>query len=254
MSNIKSNVSVIVGINNDSKTSPAITSSFTIWAQIEPISLSGTSGRNLRLYNLGKDVFYAGGIAGIIDLGQEREEGSSAVLNAENVTNIHVGSYKQNVSSISTGNYSTSVSILSDYVGGMFGFIGDQTYLSRSEFIVDGDCWVAVEEQQLVGFIEVEVMDQALHIWELSVDSRWQRRGIGQSLLQQAIIQAKQLNCDYVTLTTFRDVAWNGVYYQKLGFTIIPAEKLTLPLQAILKKEVAYGFIASSRCAMQYTV
>ncbi|HGJ5874263.1 GNAT family N-acetyltransferase [Arsenophonus apicola] len=122
------------------------------------------------------------------------------------------------------------------------------------EFIVDGDCWVAVVEQQLVGFIEVEVMDQALHIWELSVASRWQRRGIGQILLQQAIIQAKQLSCDHVTLTTFRDVAWNGAYYQKLGFTIIPAEKLTLPLQAILKREVAYGFTASSRCAMQYTL
>lgn len=120
------------------------------------------------------------------------------------------------------------------------------------EFIVDGDCWVAVEQQQLVGFIEVEVMDQALHIWELSVDSRWQRKGIGKALLQKVIMQAKQLNCDHVTLTTFRDVAWNGVYYQKLGFTIISAEKLTLLLQAILKKEVAYGFTASSRCAMQY--
>ncbi|QLK88062.1 N-acetyltransferase [Arsenophonus endosymbiont of Aphis craccivora] len=120
------------------------------------------------------------------------------------------------------------------------------------EFIVDGDCWVAVEQQQLVGFIEVEVMDQALHIWELSVDSRWQRKGIGKALLQKVIMQAKQLNCDHVTLTTFRDVAWNGVYYQKLGFTIISAEKLTLSLQAILKKEVAYGCTASSRCAMQY--
>ena len=150
VSNIKSNLSVMGSIN-DSNTSPAITSSFTIWAQIEPISLSGTSGRNLRLYNLGKDVFYAGGIAGVIDLGQEREEGSSAVLNAENVTNIHVGSYKQNVSSISTGNYSTSVSILSDYVGGMFGFIGDQTYLSRSEFIVDGGS--AISGKQVAGGI-----------------------------------------------------------------------------------------------------
>lgn len=98
-------------------------------------------------------------------------------------------------------------------------------------------------------------MDQALHIlhiWELSVDSRWQRRGIAKALLQKVIMRAKQLNCDHVTLTTFRDVAWNGVYYQKLGFTIIPTEKLTVSLQAILRKEVAYGFIASSRCAMQY--
>ncbi|SPP31490.1 hypothetical protein ARAF_0619 [Arsenophonus endosymbiont of Aleurodicus floccissimus] len=120
------------------------------------------------------------------------------------------------------------------------------------EFIVDGDCWVAVEQQQLVGFIEVEVMDQALHIWELSVDSRWQRRGISKALLQKVMMQAKQLNCDHVTLTTFCDVAWNGVYYQKLGFTIIPAEKLPVSLQAIFKKEVAYGCTASSRCAMQY--
>ncbi|MFS1563516.1 MAG: GNAT family N-acetyltransferase [Candidatus Arsenophonus phytopathogenicus] len=93
--------------------------------------------------------------------------------------------------------------------------------------------------------MEVEVMEQALHIWELSVDSRWQRKGIGKALLQKVIIQAKQLNCDHVTLTTFCDVSWNGVYYQKLGFTIISVEKLTLSLQAILKKEVAYGFTAS---------
>nr|WP_281181126.1 GNAT family N-acetyltransferase [Candidatus Arsenophonus triatominarum] len=81
--------------------------------------------------------------------------------------------------------------------------------------MVDGDCWVAVEQQQLVGFIEVEVMDQALRIWELSVDSRWQRRGIGKALLQKVIMQAKQLNCDHVTLTTFRDVAWNGAFIIK---------------------------------------
>lgn len=119
------------------------------------------------------------------------------------------------------------------------------------EFIVDGNCWVAVE-QQLISFIEVEVMYQALHIWELSVDSRWQRKGIGRALLQKVIMQAKQLNYDHVTLSTFRDVAWNGIYYQKLGFTIISAENLTLSLQAILKKEMAYGCAASSRCAMQY--
>lgn len=83
----------------------------------------------------------------------------------------------------------------------------------RLEFIIDSDCWVAVEDQQLVGFIEVKVMDQALHIWELSVVNQWQRRGIGKVLLKQAIMQVKQLKCDQVTLTTFRDVAWNEPYY-----------------------------------------
>lgn len=93
-----------------------------------------------------------------------------------------------------------------------------QSVNQHLEFIVDGDCWVAVEDQQLVGFIEVEVIAQALYISELSVDSRWQRRGIGQALLQKVIMQAKQRICDQVTLTTFRDVAWNGIY---LGLTQI---------------------------------
>ncbi|MFV9996705.1 MAG: GNAT family N-acetyltransferase [Arsenophonus endosymbiont of Dermacentor nuttalli] len=78
---------------------------------------------------------------------------------------------------------------------------------------MDGNCWVAVKDQQLVSFIQVEVMDQALHIWELSVASQWQRRGIGKALLQQTIMQTKQSTCDQVTLTTFRDVVWNGPYY-----------------------------------------
>lgn len=143
ISNIKSDLSIMGG--NGGNINSSIKSSFRTWSEIEPINISSSaSGGNLRLHNLSTNVYYAGGIAGVIDLRQETEDGSTAVMTEENVTNIHVGEFVENtsingLSSGASADYSAVVEILSDYAGGLFGFIGEQTYVAKSEFIVDED-------------------------------------------------------------------------------------------------------------------
>ena len=52
------------------------------------------------------------------------------------------------------------------------------------------------------------------------------------------------------TLTTFRDVAWNGPYYARLGFTVVPAEALTPGLRELRAAETARGLDRWPRVVM----
>lgn len=135
IANIKSNLTVMGGRDSGSSSTSSIKSSFDVWSKIEPTSASGTGGRDLRLHNLDKNVFYAGGIAGVIDLRQQTSEGGTAILSTENAKNLLVGEFAKGADYIPETNYSVGVGVLSDYVGGLFGFIGEQTYLAKSQYI-----------------------------------------------------------------------------------------------------------------------
>lgn len=52
-------------------------------------------------------------------------------------------------------------------------------------------------------------------------------------------------------LTTFAEVPWNGPYYARLGFEVLPAERLTEGLRAIRATEAAKGLDAWPRVVMR---
>jgi len=132
ISRIKTNISV-KGDSNSSTS--AITSSFEIWDAIKPIGTSSTG--NLILSNLNTNMNYAGGVAGVVDLRQFSELGDSAANAEPNITNITVGEMVQSSSLSGTTSFTNgNVEILSDYAGGLFGFVGTQTYLANSSFVV----------------------------------------------------------------------------------------------------------------------
>jgi GNAT superfamily N-acetyltransferase len=87
----------------------------------------------------------------------------------------------------------------------------DENHLAQAAVVfVTGD--------PAVGFVCVEVVDGAAHIWQLSVHPRAARRGRGRALVNAVCDWARANGLPAVTLTTFRDVAWNGPFYAKLGF------------------------------------
>ena len=90
-----------------------------------------------------------------------------------------------------------------------------------------------------VGFACVEVVDGAAHIWQLSVHPHAARRGRGTALVDAVCAWAATHGLPAVTLTTFRDVAWNGPFYAKLGFKEI--QDLTPGLAAMREHERAIG-------------
>jgi GNAT superfamily N-acetyltransferase len=90
-----------------------------------------------------------------------------------------------------------------------------------------------------VGFVCVDVVDGLAHIWQLSVHPSAGRQGRGTALVR-AVFQWAAAN-DYaaVTLTTFRDVPWNGPFYSGLGFVTI--DELSPELRRIRDHEREIG-------------
>lgn len=90
-----------------------------------------------------------------------------------------------------------------------------------------------------VGFASVEIVDGVAHLWQLAVRPAAGRQGIGTALVRAVCDWAAAHGYPAVTLTTYRDVAWNGPFYRRLGFRDL--EELTPGLAAIRDHEKAIG-------------
>lgn len=121
----------------------------------------------------------------------------------------------------------------------------------HAELIGSGLCFVAVSgDDPPCGFIATEVLGSDLHIWELSVESSHQQRGIGRQLIVAAERAAACSGLQRLTLTTFRDLAWNGPFYQSCGFAESPDAAPDPRLAALLDAEAKHGLSAERRFAM----
>lgn len=135
-------------------------------------------------------------------------------------------------------------------------WIADDTVQSEErhlQLMEGGTAWVAVDAMDApVGFLGGEVLDGNLHIWELTVASNHQQRGIGRGLLHRAKDWAALRNLAAITLTTFRDVPWNEPFYRSEGFATLLRGELSQTLREMLASEIAAGLPAERRCAMRY--
>jgi N-acetylglutamate synthase-like GNAT family acetyltransferase len=116
-----------------------------------------------------------------------------------------------------------------------------------------GQLWVALAENEPVGFAHVEVFDSGVaHLKELDVHPDHGRRGVGTRLVLAVCTWAANAGFQSVTLTTFRDVAWNMPFYTKLGFEEIATTDLNPTLQSILQSEIDRGLDGARRVAMRH--
>ncbi len=109
---------------------------------------------------------------------------------------------------------------------------GDDSHLEDAAIVfVSGD--------PAAGFACVGIVDGSAHLWQLSVHPSESRRGRGRALVAAVCGWAASNGYRGVTLTTFRDVAWNGPFYRGLGFHAIDDP---LPeLAAIRDRETMIG-------------
>ncbi|EMC0026149.1 TPA: GNAT family N-acetyltransferase [Enterobacter cloacae] len=112
-----------------------------------------------------------------------------------------------------------------------------------------GLSWLALANDQPVGFILAELHASSLFIVELSVHLDWQGKGIGRRLIACVADQARKRGLASLTLTTFRDVPWNAPFYARLGFEMITT--LTPELREKREEETAHGLAYDARCAMR---
>ena len=75
------------------------------------------------------------------------------------------------------------------------------------------------------------------------------RRGVGRALVDEVLAWSAAQGLPSVTLITFRDVPWNGPYYEKLGFEAVTM--LTPGLQAAVNQGATWGLDPSLRVVMR---
>jgi GNAT superfamily N-acetyltransferase len=127
---------------------------------------------------------------------------------------------------------------------------GTRSADSFRRLIRKGHCLVAHVGEAMAGFIVAEPFSRELHIWEMDVAPPFQQRGIGAGLVRAAQIDARNTGFKALTLTTFRDIAWNAPFYARLGFDEVTALDAHPRLAGELANEVDDGLPADRRCAM----
>ena len=127
-----------------------------------------------------------------------------------------------------------------------------QSVERHEDFIRQGLAWVAESQTgNIVGFLNAERLGHSLHIWQMAVHSDHQKQGTGRKLVEAAKDWVVGENLAPITLTTFRNLAWNELFYRKCGFHLIHND-VPASLQNILDAEVAAGLPRDERCAMIY--
>ena len=116
----------------------------------------------------------------------------------------------------------------------------------------NSSAWVAVEpDGRIVGYALASMVDGEGHLDQVSVADDAGRRGIGTALIEQVCSWTRLQGAVSVTLTTFRDVAFNGPYYESLGFIALDESQCGPELAAIRDNEIDLGLDIAPRVAMR---
>ena len=97
---------------------------------------------------------------------------------------------------------------------------------------------VLVVGEPVQGFAVLELLDDAVHLEQLSVHPAHSRRGIGGALLAASVEAAREHGADRVTLLTYADVPWNAPFYARHGWQ---ETEPTPALQALRRHEGELG-------------
>lgn len=115
-----------------------------------------------------------------------------------------------------------------------------------------GRGWVATGDGgEPVGYVVVEVVDGNAHIEQISVLPDHQGRGVGRALVDRVAAWAAGQRMPAMTLTTFRDVPWNGPLYRHLGFRFLDHDTLGPELAAVRTHETTLGLDPAIRVCMR---
>lgn len=113
---------------------------------------------------------------------------------------------------------------------------------------------VGGDGRQIVGFGACQACEDALHLWELAVRRERQGQGIGRAIVAACTDLGRRRGLPAVTLSTFRDIAWNAPFYGRLGFIEVPEAAFNRRLALIRQREVDLGLDVANRCAMRLTL
>ncbi|MEU6696408.1 GNAT family N-acetyltransferase [Pseudonocardia sp. NPDC046786] len=112
-----------------------------------------------------------------------------------------------------------------------------------------GRAFVAEHDGRPAGYLLTELVDGCAHLEQVSVLPRMRGSRIGEALVEHLAGWARDRRLPALTLTTYRDVPWNGPYWLRLGFRELI--ELGPGLRAVRDAEIARGLDVWPRLAMR---
>lgn len=112
--------------------------------------------------------------------------------------------------------------------------------------------WVAIDaDDRPVGFAHCKPVGRgSLYVAQLSVHPDHAGRRLAALMLDRVAAFHGPRGVWRLTLTTFRDIPWNGPYYERLGFREVPDLGAEVFLGRQIAEQVRCGFPRESRVAM----
>lgn len=115
-----------------------------------------------------------------------------------------------------------------------------------------GQVWVASDAvDRPVGMVIVSVRDHVAYVEEMDVLPEHGQRGVGSRLLARVAEWAQERGYVAVTLSTFRDVPWNGPFYRRHGFRDLRPDEWSPGMAAIRDAEACHGLRVDARVFMR---
>jgi GNAT superfamily N-acetyltransferase len=102
----------------------------------------------------------------------------------------------------------------------------------------------------VVGLAATVTVDGRPHLEQLAVHPDHGRRGIGGALLETVCAEAAAAGHTRLTLTTFRDLPWNGPWYADRGFSVLPRAEWGPGLEGVWRAEERAGIRVLPRVVM----
>ena len=119
-------------------------------------------------------------------------------------------------------------------------------------YVTSQTAWVALDCYGVaIGYATASVVDGEGHFDQVSVVRSAAGNRVGVALIGAVCTWAAEQGLRSITLTTFRDVAWNGPYYRRNGFAEIAECECGPELSQILNNERLAGIAATPRVAMR---
>lgn len=114
----------------------------------------------------------------------------------------------------------------------------------------DGCVWVAELSGEVVGYALALETGGLAHLEQVSVVPEAGGMGVGAALVD-AVGHWAEGRAPWLTLSTFTGVPWNQPWYERIGFTVVPADEVGPALHEIVEHEVALGLDVSQRAFLR---
>ncbi len=120
-----------------------------------------------------------------------------------------------------------------------------------AQAIAEDRLWVATRGRLPVGWLYASRLDGEYCIGQVSVALDHGRQGLGTALLRRAHAHARELGEPSILLATQLDVPWNGPWYVRQGYEVVPQAAWTPMLLAHVREQIEGGLDWTARAFMR---